>query len=43
MDKDQHVSVNQPSDSEPGLRVRAVDASDVTGTADPTHPTDRAT
>jgi hypothetical protein len=30
MDKDQHVSVNQPSDGAPGLRVRAVDASDVT-------------
>lgn len=34
MHKDQHVSVNQPSDSEPGLRVRAVDASDVTAIAD---------
>jgi len=34
MDKDQLVSVNQPSDSEPGPRVRAVAASDVTAIAD---------
>jgi hypothetical protein len=34
MDKDQHVNVSQPLGSEPGLRVRAVDASDVTAIAD---------